>query len=256
MIVEMKENPRASSLYDSLSLWLFAYSCCYAFFHIIPSFLNYEIQNLFMIADLVDLCTPFIMVFLVYKIYRSLRQTHLERFNTPVQTHVILILILGSITFVEGHGMHLAANAIARHLTPNSNPSLFALDYFFDEILSHIFWDSGIILISVGIILMGINLAKTYTLRPRSISILFASILYGFTYFVNAVEGQTVVFTLPVAIVLPVIIVCLSYRKDLRLLKNPVLFMFFVGYLFSVCLFLIWGIWNKGYPQFSERGWI
>ena len=38
-------------------------------FFISSSFLNYEIKNLLMIGDVFDFLTPFVFVFMVYRIY-------------------------------------------------------------------------------------------------------------------------------------------------------------------------------------------
>lgn len=256
MIEELKDNQKAFSRHINLSLWLFIYSSCYAFFHIMPAFLDLEIANRLMVADLFDLFTPFVMIFLVYKIYRSVLQANEDCIDTANPIRILIILILGAITFVEGHGIHLSSNAIARHLTSMKDSSLFAMDYFFDEVLGHILWDSGIVLLSVAFIAMGFTSRRTSILRMKPLLLSFGSLLYGFTYFVNAVEGQTVVFTFPVAIILPSVIFWLCLRKRSQFFENPILFIFLFSYTIAVIFFLIWGVWNKGFPQFSELGWI
>ena len=152
--------------------------------------------------------------------------------------------------------MHLSANAIARHLTPSKDLSLFVLNYSFDEIMGHIFWDSGIIILSLGIILVGFNIDQKKLSSPKQALILLASLIYGFTYFVNAVEGQTVFFTLPLAIAIPLAIWWTAYRKRIQFSRNPVLLLFLLSYIVALGLFLVWGIWQKGFPEFSELGWI
>ena len=118
----------------------------------------------------------------------------------------LIILIFGAISFVEGHGMHLSANAIARHLTSAKDSSLFALDYSFDEIMGHLFWDSGVILIAFGMILVGFQINPQKLANTKQALIVLASLIYGFTYFVNAVEGQSVYITLPMAAAIPLAI--------------------------------------------------
>ena len=209
-----------------------------------------------MLAELLDLLTPFAMIFLVYKLYRILAKDSAEHPDARVKSSAIIILIFGGICFVEGHGMHLAANAITRHLSELHNTPLFALTYFFDEILGHILWDSGIIFLSIGIILVGSKMNQNSILVQKPVLIILAALLYGFTYFVNAIEGQTVVFTFPVAMLMLIAILWLTRLRGIRLAKNPVLSFFMCAYLVAVCLFLIWLIWQKGFPQFSELGWI
>lgn len=252
----MKSDQTTITSYDSLALWLFAYAFIYAFFHILPAFLKFEIKNLLMIADVFDILTPFFMVFMIYRIYLMLLPHIKIDSSFPVKSVAVIIFVFGAITFVEGHGMHLSANAIARHLTPSRDLSLFALDYSFDEVMGHIFWDSGILILSLGIILVGFHMGQKKLSSPKQAWIILASLIYGFTYFVNAVEGQTVFFTLPLAAVIPIMVWWTSRRKRIRISRNPILSLFLLCYTVALCLFLIWGIWQRGFPEFSELGWI
>jgi len=240
---------------NKLSLWLFVYALCYAVFHITPPYLMWEVKNLLMVGDLFDILTPFVMAFLIFKIYRILRR-HTENLSPSTRSIVIIILIFGGIAFVEGHGMHLSANAIARHLTEMKDTPAFALTYLFDETLGHILWDSGIVILSVGLIIIGFHVVPNKASRPKILRIAVASLFYGFTYFVNAVEGQTVIFMFPLAIVVPVGICWLARRRHIGLLRNPVLSFFLFNHLLASCLFLLWGIWHGGFPEFSKLGWV
>ena len=238
-----------------LTVWLFIYTLCFAGFQILPAFLSYDIQNKFVVGDALDLLTPFILLLVIFKLYTLFS---ISRNNTHMPFHIIMILFIGSITFVEGHGIHLAANAIVRHLHTFAvhDTPLFTLTYFFDEILGHILWDSGLVLISIGLIFAGTTSLKDEALGRKSLLVLIASLLYGFTYFVNGVEGQTVLFTLPLAFIIPIAILSYSKVKKVKIVRNPVLLLFTCAYLVALLLFLIWWIWQKGFPEFSELGWI
>ncbi len=252
----MENNSFAQSRYDKISFWLLIYAVNYAFFHIFPVFLNYEIKIRLMVADVFDILTPFVMVFLIYKIYGILLSGTGGNSGSKTQPAAVIILILGVITFVEGHGMHLSANAISRHLTSMKDSPLFALDYFFDETLGHILWDGGIILLSIGLIVIAFNSDVLRISNPKLPLTIFASLLYGFTYFCNGVEGQTVIFTFPLALIIPSAIWWLVHRRHIQLLKNPVLSFYFFTYILALCLFIFWGIWHNGFPEFSALGWI
>lgn len=238
-----------------LTVWLFIYTFCFAGFQILPAFLSYDIQNKFVVGDALDLFTPFVLLLVIFKLYTLF---YISRNNTHMPFHIIMTLFIGSITFVEGHGIHMAANAIARHLYTFAvhNTPLFALTYFFDETLGHILWDSGLVLISIGLIFSGITSHEDKTLGRKSLLVLIASLFYGFTYFVNGVEGQTVLFTLPLAFLIPIAILLYGKVKKLKIARNPVLLLFTCAYLVALLLFLIWWIWQKGFPEFSELGWI
>lgn len=254
-----KKLKKDQSIYNNsngLTTWLLLYASSYAFFHIIPAFLIFDIKNGLMVADLFDLITPFIMALLIYRIYRILLPLIAKGISSFFRWIINILLIFGIITFVEGHGMHLSANAIARYLTPAKDFPIFNLTYYFDEILSHIFWGGGLILLSVGIVLMGFAMSKESLSEHRYGSILTGSLLYGFSYFVNAVEGQTVVFTFPMAVTIPTLIGIIIQRQGKSVQKNPVLSFFMFSYIIATCFFLIWTIWQKGFPQFGEIGWI
>ncbi len=229
---------------QNLSTWLFIYALSYAVLHILPALIPGEIIYKFKLGDALDLFTPFIMLYLVYELYSK---THGAVTFNQYSKYVLLVIIFGSIAFVEGHGMHLAANAIFRHIESVGTP-IYKLTYFFDETLGHILWDGGLLLVAVGLILSSRN--EQGVLFGRDVLLLaVAAVLYGFTYFVNAVEGQTVVFTFPAAVLLPVLLY-------LDASKTRVALFFLTAFLISDLLFVVWWIWQGGFPQFSELGWI
>ena len=73
----------------NLPFRLFIFGSCFAVFHILPAFLNFEIKHRFMVAEIVDLLTPYVVILIIYKIYRA--QTA-EVLNTKSWTKILLIL--------------------------------------------------------------------------------------------------------------------------------------------------------------------
>ncbi len=250
------ENIENPSSIRKIPFWLLAYAIGYAVFHILPAFMNIEVQHRLMIADLVDLLTPYVMISLVCILYCSMTKGAALSLKKQARGTAIAILILGAVTFIEGHGMHLSANAIGRHLTSSPPSSLFTLDYFFDEILGHILWDAGLAIIALGIILIGVNLDQPSAKRSFPWPVVAGSLVYGFTYFVNAVEGQTVIFTFPLAVLLAAVMIWLRRRWKTSLLHNPVFVMFLFAWITAICLFMVWWVWQGGFPEFSDLGWI
>jgi hypothetical protein len=162
------------------------------------------------------------------------------------------MLLFSSILYVNGQGMNLSANAIARHLSEMKDSPLYWLDYFFDETLGHIFWHSGMVGISIALLLLAANLQSGFV----TWQILAGALFYSFAYFTDAVEGQTVPLLFPGAILILGGILYYHKKSSQKFSENPVKLFFLTGYVLAILLFLIWWIWQGGFPQFSELGWI
>ena len=62
-----------------------------------------------------------------------------------------------SVLYVEGHGMHLAANSIGNNLVANTDARLALSIFLFDEPIGHLLWLAGAIglaLIAVGLLVL------------------------------------------------------------------------------------------------------
>jgi len=231
---------------------LFVFGLAFAFFHIAPVFLNFEIRDKLMVADVFDLATPLVMVFLVLKLVFSPGETALSQHPAGIKW----LLFLGVVIFVEGHGIHLSANAIHRTLTSDMPPTLLSLTNFFDERLGHILWDSGNILLALAI-LTGNWRSESPALSPKQkFLIITGSACYGFTFFANAVEGQTVIFTLPYSALLFLVFCYLNRKGKWNAAKTPAVLFFWVAAAVSLFFFTLWFVWQGGFPEFSALGWI
>ena len=247
----MNENTRRTKE-RKMDIWLFVFSINYAFWHLIVAFLNFEIKYKLMVAELFDLATPFVITFLILKLYCMLRIP--DEKKRVISIAGLVLIILGIIFFIEGHGMHLSANAISRHLVGQEGSPVFSLTYFFDEILGHLLWDGGFIIMSIAFLILA-NVDKNREPYNSWLLITICSLLYGFTYFCLAIEGQTVLLTLTVSVLVPVAIwIVPSLRRTVR--KHPIVLFYLLSYIFAFCLFVYWAIRFHAFPQFSELGWI
>lgn len=237
---------------QQITFRLFLFGLGFAVFHIAPVFLNFDIWNKLMIADIFDLTTPYVMILLVWYVLAFRKSVNIPQISRTVKW----LFFLGAVTFIEGHGMHLSSNAIHRLVQPDISAPLHKLTYFFDERLGHILWDSGNILLGLSILLYGFRrVGKPIYIRQRGLIFVGAS-FYGFTYFANAVEGQTVVFTFPYAILLAVLLFILNHRGRWQATNDPIPLFFLSAAGVSIILFLTWFIWQGGFPEFSSLGWI
>jgi glycosyltransferase involved in cell wall biosynthesis len=246
---------------DNLCLWLFLYGAFLFVFHVLPPFLTRFFLWPLSLGDTIDLFTPFAVIPFAYVLY-----SRLNRFSQPslsaessVRSQKIMakvILGVGFLSYVEGHGLHLSANSIARLLQGREGTNVFRATYFFDEIISHYIWISGLYLISIGLILFAFKLIFPPFVRKRMIFLSSGAFFYGFTFTVEAIEGQTVIFSFPAAILGFIFTFFLFLKGKRGQRKNPILLFFMSAYFLCILLFLFWGIFQSGFPQFSELGWI
>jgi hypothetical protein len=237
------------------------YGLFLAFFHLLPPFLTRFFLWPLSWGDTIDFLTPFAVLFFAYGLYSRLNRISKSSLN-PVSSAPSLnilakvILAVGFLSYVEGHGLHLSANSIARLLQGMEGTNVFKATYLFDEVISHFIWIVGLYLISLGLVLLAWRLSFQPLIRKSLILLSAGAVLYGFTFTLEAIEGQTVIFAIPAAI-LGFILALILYRGRKReKSRNPILLFFMGAYFLSLLLFLYWGISQSGFPQFSELGWI
>jgi hypothetical protein len=246
---------------DNISLWFFLFGVSLAFFHLLPPFLTRFFLWPLSWGDTLDFLTPFAVIAVAYVLYSRLNRIS-KTSSGPKSSAcsfkrlVKVILAVGFLSYVEGHGLHLAANSIARLLRGMEGTNVFKATYLFDEVISHFIWIVGLYLISLGLILLAWRLSFQPYFRKSMVLLSAGAVLYGFTYTLEAIEGQTVIFAFPAAI-LGFLFALILYRRGKReKSRNPILLFFMGAYLLSILLFLYWGISQSGFPQFSELGWV
>lgn len=143
----------------------------------------------------------------------------------------------GAVLYVEGHGIHLAANSIG-NVTPTPTGHLW------DEVVGHLLWYGGLALVT-GVLAGALRLPRPGFLR------LLAATLFGVTATTNAIEGGTVAMGFLVAAVF------LGWAaRQARRPVSGVAVDVAVAYGTSAVLLVAYGVWQRGWPQFSELGWI
>ncbi|MCC7450400.1 MAG: hypothetical protein IT324_23475 [Anaerolineae bacterium] len=202
--------------------------------------------------DALDILTPFVLIPIYWLLFKAAAQDS----SSPAEEIVFLLL---AVIWVLGHGMHLATNAIdnligtlaRRQVVDVTGTDIYHLTYFFDEHLSHYLWDTG----TVG--LAALLIYREWR-RPAGIqtiwwAALLAGLIYGFTYFCIFLEGQSTALGLPFALLVTLLTL---WRGRQRLGQQPILAFFFIACLTAVVLFLGWGLYWRGFPQFSDVGLI
>jgi hypothetical protein len=202
--------------------------------------------------DVLDLLTPLVLIPLYWLLFRR------GSGGRSSLTADIAFLVFASV-WVLGHGLHLSANSIdnlaeglarRRELNITGN-SLHRLIYFFDERLSHPVWHLG--MLGLAGLLIRSEAGNDSEATTVWWSAAVAGVVYGFTYFCIFLEGQTVFLGLPfAAIVSPLTLI----RGRRALGQRPLAAFFGIACLVALLLFIGWGLYWRGFPQFTDVGLI
>ena len=193
-------------------------------------------------GDIFDLFTPVILLPLYW-----LMLEHGGRDEATSREQLIFVVLAAM--WAMGQGMHLGTNAVGHLLKGFEQTDAYALNYFLDEDLSHYIWHAA----SIGIIvLLLVRQMRSPFTGERSSLVMegIAAVFYGLTYFIITIEGGTLLLGLPFA--MAIVIFGIARRKGLR--TQPLLVFFFLSLLLAVILFAGWGMYWRGFPQFSQVG--
>lgn len=182
-------------------------------------------------GDWLDLVTPFAVVGSAAALLAALRP------STPV----LLLAFVAALLYVDGHGIHLAANSVASE-SPTGEAERTA--HFWDERFSHVEWHLG----WIGLIAAFCLAERAAAARPLAVRVQAATaILLGITLFTSTVEGGTWWLALTATTVLGV----WALRE-----RRPILVACAAASVVAAVLIGIWALWQGGVPQFSEAGLI
>jgi hypothetical protein len=171
-------------------------------------------------ADWVDLAVPYAVVLAGAGVLSAARADRIDWG----------LLLLGAVVYTQGHGIHLAANSVG-----NADPGDVA--HLWDEQVSHWIWYLGLTVLVVALV----RAAPAMPLRPVSTP---AVVLAGFTWFDNTVEGAVPALGFAAA----VLVGGYAWRQRVR----PIA----AAYALAFLLLAVWGVWHRGFPEFTELGWV
>jgi hypothetical protein len=202
--------------------------------------------------DALDLLTPVVLIPVYWLLFR---------FATGEGSSLweeIAFMVLAAV-WVEGQGMHLAANSInnlieglaSRQVMDIQGTDIYQLTYFIDEHLSHYLWHIG--LVGLAVLLIYRDWKRPVGILTQWWAAILGGMIYGFTLGCVFLEGQTVALGLPFVVI--VTLLGLTWGRR-HLAHKPVLAFFFISCLVAAVLFVGWGLYWGGFPQFSEVGFI
>jgi hypothetical protein len=205
---------------------LLAVAASFAVFHHVPALASKEA------GDWIDLVTPFAVAATV-----SVALAILGGGPWP-----IVLAVLGGVLYVDGHGIHLAANSIGHH---ELSGEAERVAHFWDEPFSHHEWHVGWILL-LGAICLAERLSGRPRGRPPSLAAMAATaVLLGFTLFTSTVEGGTWWLALAGAALFGI----WAWRDE-----RPLVLTCATGFTLAAVLIAAYAIWQGGVPQFTDAG--
>lgn len=176
-------------------------------------------------ADWVDLLVPWVV----------LGPAALALARSGATRRQWVLFAAGVVLYVEGHGIHLGANSIG-NVTPTD------IGHVWDEVVGHYVWYGGLAIV-VGVLADALRLP-----RPGPLRLLLAA-GFGITATTNAIEGQTPWMGIAVAAVF--VAWCWPRRRS-----GGVVLDVLVAYALSLVLLVGFGLWQGGFPEFTELGWV
>ena len=176
-------------------------------------------------ADWIDLLTPYAVI-----------GTALGALLAAAATRrTWLIAGAGAIVYVQGHGVHLAANSVG-NARGSGQPV-----HLWDEVMGHYLWYGGLYVVVTALVLA--------VPEPRGTARWPLAALFGLTMATNGIEGGTALFTLAVAVAFA----AWGVRRRSTVLT--------VAWAVAAALLAGWGLYwgltdDRFFPQFSQLGWI
>ena len=228
-----------------LPLLTLTFSIAFAVFFIAPAFLSKQFgpYPLIKIGDLFDIFTPLVLIPLYWLLFRNSTD------KAPGATETVTFFVLAAL-WVEGQGMHLAANSIGHLLKGMTGTDAYNLANFYDEVLSHYMWHVGVMGLSLLLVLRQWRTPLTKGQTAKWLPGL-AGVIYGFTFFIIIIEGATTPLGVPFAALFTLFGLIWGRTK---LKQQPLLLFSVAAYLTAVLFFAGWAIYWRGLPEFSQVG--
>lgn len=183
------------------------------------------------IADWIDLGTPFVVVVpLLWFLW-----------SQPTGPRLWLVAAVGSIVYVEGHGIHLAANSISNDRQGMSVMIVSTNDvvHLWDEVVGHYLWYAGLAILVATCAAS----ARGRSIGVRTPVLVVGGGVSGMTWATNGLEGGTAIASLSCAAVALV----WALRSDGGLRSALV-----AGSVVALGILCVYGIVHGGFPQPSS----
>lgn len=234
---------------SQLSAALLAYSVALAAFLLVPPYLKASVgpPEAFTWQEATDLLTPLVVIPLAWLV--------LDLTGGLGRRGLVGFLVIAAL-WVEGQGIHLAANAIGDAFSHDSVEAFYrtvpgALALWLDETLSHWMWHSAWVALSILLLTVA---TRSAGVRPDRVSIAaaVAGLVHGVTFFLVSVEGVTTLLGIPASILILSWCTLAGRGGDGR---RPVITFFLVSTVVTLIGYVAWAAVNDwALPEFSKVG--
>jgi hypothetical protein len=234
---------------DRLPAALLAYALALAVLLLVPPYLKASVgpPRAFTLQEAADLLTPLVVIplaWLVFDLAGGFGRRGLAAF-----------LVIAAL-WVEGQGIHLAANAVGDAFPPGGAAAFYQtvpgdLDLWLDETLSHWMWHAAWIALSI-LVLAAATRADVPPIGRTSATAALAGLVHGATFFLVSVEGVTTLLGIPASILI-LTVSLLAGRRGLA--RHPVVTFLLVTTVVTLLGYVGWGALNQWtLPEFSKVG--
>jgi hypothetical protein len=234
---------------DPLPAALLAYAIALAAFLLVPPYLKASVgpPQAFTLQEAADLLTPLVVIPLAWLVF--------DLAGGLGRRGLVAFLVI-AVVWVEGQGIHLAANAIGDAFSHAAAEVFYEtvpgeLDLWLDEVLSHWMWHGAWVALSI-LVLAAATRGSVGPSDRTSVTAVAAGLVHGATFFLVTVEGATTLLGIPASIL--ILAWCLvSGRRGL--LRQPVVTFFLVSTVVTLLGYVAWGALNDwALPEFSKVG--
>ena len=242
--------PTSSRQSGRLSAALLVYAVVLAAFLLVPPYLKASVgpPRGFTLQEAADLVTPLVVIPLAWLV--------LDLAGGLGRRGLVAFLVVAAL-WVEGQGIHLAANAVGDAFGGAAAAEAFyqtppgELNLWLDEVLSHWMWH--VAWVALSILMLAVATRGAVRLPERtSRAAVVAGLIQGVTFFLVTVEGTTPLLGIPASIL--ILAWCLVAGRRGRH-RQPVVTFLLVSTVVSLLGYVAWGALNHGtLPEFSKVG--
>jgi len=237
-----------------LSILTLIFASLFAFFFLLLIFFRipFPLYPLMSYQDVLDLLTPLVLIPLYWFLFKSATR------GETTGAEEIAFMVIAAL-WVLGQGMHLSVNSVnnliealaEKQVIDITDTDIYRLAYFYDEHLSHFVWHAGILGLAAFLIQREWHRPVGTSVSWRATA--FGGLIHGFTIFCLVLEGQTIPLGFPFAAIIILLILIWGRQK---LGQQPLLAFFFIAFSAATVLFVGWGMYWGGFPQFTDVGLI